>query len=212
MGIIELYGAETGNCLRAAIALEEAGIAFHARPLDLRNGEHKSSGYLALDPSGRVPTLVDGGVSGEPFVLTQSNAIIFYAADMKPGTILAASQGPERTRAIERFFYFVTDVIAPSHAAFFLRPANEGAAAALLDARSLEALRSAEDFLADGAHMAGTRFSIADISALTIVGSMSGSIPWTEMPRLRQWYARVSGRPGVVAGLRAFEKVARGGS
>ncbi len=58
----------------------------------------------------KVPTLIDRSVGGEPFVLTQSNAIALYAADKAPGTLL-----PEdplaRIIALERHIYFVTDAI-----------------------------------------------------------------------------------------------------
>lgn len=208
---IELYGAPTGNCLRAAIALEEAGIDYRIRSVDLVRGEHKRAEYLGLNPAGRVPTLVDHSMDGQPLVLTQSNAIILYAADCKPNTILSSTPGRDRARAIERFFFFVTDVIAPNHGAFFLRPKREDVAAGLLEERSMEALRLADDFLSEGAYIGGSRFTIADISALTIVGSLADSIEWSDMPRLRQWYANVSGRPGVIAGLRAFDRAAGAG-
>ncbi len=56
---IELYGAPTGNSLRAAIALEEAGIPYTARRLNLQANEQRDLSYLALNPAGKVPTLVD---------------------------------------------------------------------------------------------------------------------------------------------------------
>jgi len=45
--VIELYGAQTGNSLRAAIALEEAGVPYTARLLNLRAHEHRAPAYLA---------------------------------------------------------------------------------------------------------------------------------------------------------------------
>lgn len=49
---IELYGAPTGNSLRAAIALEEAGIPYTARRLNLQANEQRDLSYLALNPAG----------------------------------------------------------------------------------------------------------------------------------------------------------------
>ena len=55
---LDLYGAKTGNCLRTAIALEEAGLTFTPRPLELSAGAHRAPAHLALNPRGRVPVRV----------------------------------------------------------------------------------------------------------------------------------------------------------
>ena len=67
---IELYGMRTGNCIRAAIALEEADIPYLARCYDPRNPGDGKASYLRLNPTGKVPTLVDHGAAGGPFVLS----------------------------------------------------------------------------------------------------------------------------------------------
>ena len=118
---LELYGAQTGNCIRAAVALEEAGLSYTPNKLvDLPSGAHKGVDHLALNPAGKVPVLVENEEDREPFILTQSNAIILYAAGKAAGRLLPEN---DRDRAIvfERFFFFVTDVIVVSHAAFSLR-------------------------------------------------------------------------------------------
>ena len=60
---LELYGARTGNSLRAAIALEEAGLAYVQQFIDLRAGAHRQPDFLALNSAGQVPILVDRRVS-----------------------------------------------------------------------------------------------------------------------------------------------------
>jgi hypothetical protein len=95
----ELVGARTGNCLRAAIALEAAGMFYTVRRLDLAAGEQHGYPHLALNPAGRARA--DGG-AGSSFVLTQSNAIVLFAAERAPHALLpggaaahgAASQSP----------------------------------------------------------------------------------------------------------------------
>lgn len=83
---IELYGAPTGNCVRAAIALEVAGIKYAVRHVDLTRGGQRASGYLAINPAGKVPALVET-TDNQRFVLTQSNAIILYADGKAPGRL-----------------------------------------------------------------------------------------------------------------------------
>jgi GST-like protein len=131
---IELYGAPTGNSLRAAIALEEAGIPYTARRLNLQANEQRDLSYLALNPAGKVPTLVDHS-STLPLVINQSNAIIQFADAKAPGRLAPAHRGPKRDRVFDRYFFFVTDVIGPSHVAFSLRQAGFNDAATVIDQR-----------------------------------------------------------------------------
>jgi GSH-dependent disulfide-bond oxidoreductase len=201
---IELYGMRTGNCFRAAIALEEAGIPYLARWYDPRKPGDDEASYLRLNPTGKVPTLVDHGATGGPFVLTQSNAIVLYAGERAPDRLFSEDSLTGRARVFERFFYFVTDVIAPSHAGFYLRSQNEPRAVNLLTERSLTAIENAERFLSVGLFMAGDSFSIADIAALTIVGAMKNELPWNRLSALKRWFSMVQERPAIKRGAAAF--------
>jgi GST-like protein len=200
---IELYGANTGNTLRAAIALEEAGIAYTARWLDLHAREQLDPAFLALNPAGKVPTLIDHGPT-PMLVINQSNAIIQYADSKAPGRLAPAQPGPERIRVIDRYFFFVTDVIAPSHAAFFLHQAGQDKAAAIIDLRVIEQLTYAESFLT-AEFMAGEQFSMADISAFTIATAFRDRLDWKELAQLSRWFDTVEARPAVQRGLNAFK-------
>lgn len=63
---IELYGANTGNCLRVSIALEEAGIPYVVKLMDLGHGDQRLPEHLARNPMGRVPTIVRRDRDGQP--------------------------------------------------------------------------------------------------------------------------------------------------
>jgi GST-like protein len=200
---IELYGANTGNTLRAAIALEEAGIVYSPRWLDLHAREQLDPAYLTLNPAGKVPTLIDHGMT-PAMVINQSNAIIHYAEAKAPGRLAPAQPGPERIRVIDRYFFFVTDVIAPSHAAFFLHQAGQDKAAAIIDLRVIEQLTYAESFLTDD-FMAGQQFSMADISAFTIVTAFRDRLDWKQLPQLSRWFDTVESRPSIQRARAAFQ-------
>jgi len=139
-------------------------------------------------------------------VLSQSNAILLYIAEKSSSGLLPADP-QNRGRAYERFFYFVTDVIAPSHASFALRGRPGPQAAALLNERAISALEFADTFVRRSRYMAGDQFSIADISALTIAGSLSSSLDWLAVPNLQRWFYEVTERPAVQRGLRAFDGI-----
>jgi GST-like protein len=200
---LELYGAQTGNCIRAAIALEEAGLPYTPRLVDLASGEHTGADHLALNPAGKVPVLVEKEEGREPFILTQSNAIILYAAAKAPGRLLPESDR-DRAIAYERFLFFVTDVIAVSHAAFSLRDLSDREARTSLEGRVLATLETAERYVVHNEFMAGTTFSAADIAGFTITQSVKSDLPWSKLPNLREWFERIEGRPAVKRGLQVF--------
>jgi GST-like protein len=203
---LELYGAQTGNCIRAAIALEEAGLPYTPKLVDLSSGAHQSVDHLALNPLGKVPVLVESEEDREPFILTQSNAIILYAAGKAGGRLLP---GNERDRAIvfERFFFFVTDVIAVNHAAFSLRATNAREAQKILMDRMLATLETAERYVGENEFIAGKLFSAADIAGFTITHSVKSDLPWSKLPNLQRWFERIEGRPAVERGLQAFDRM-----
>lgn len=199
----ELYGASTGNSLRAAIALAEAGIEFTPRCLDLLSGDQRAPEYLALNPLGKAPTFVDPSVS-PTLVINQSNAIIQFADEQAPGRLSPQGPSAQRYRVYDRFYFFVTDVIAPSHAAFFLRQIGQQDASAPLNRRALEHLMTADAFL-EGGYIAGDAFSMADISAFTFARSVRDQIDWEKLPRMARWLALIEARPAVKLGMQAFE-------
>ncbi|QZD71978.1 glutathione S-transferase family protein [Pseudomonas sp. 3-2] len=199
----ELYGASTGNSLRAAIALAEAGIEFTPRCLDLLSGDQRAPEYLALNPLGKAPTFVDHSVS-PTLVINQSNAIIQFADEQAPGRLSPQGPSAQRYRVYDRFYFFVTDVIAPSHAAFFLRQIGQQDASAPLNRRALEHLMTADAFL-EGGYIAGDAFSMADISAFTFARSVRDQIDWEKLPLMARWLALIEARPAVKLGMQAFE-------
>lgn len=199
-----LHGALTGNCLRAAMALEEASLEYSVVFIDMGRGEHRGSAHLALNPAGKVPTLVVSGGDTDGLVLSQSNAIMLYAARRAPGSLLPDND-EHVARALERYFYFVTDVIAVSHSAWALRSSAQPEAGAMLASKALEALLFAQRHVKDQPFMAGASFSLADIAAFTIAHFMRADIDWDRCPDLLHWYEAIGSRPAIVRGARAFD-------
>jgi GST-like protein len=204
---LELHGAKTGNCLRAAIGLSEAGLQYQIRHVDLGRGEQRGERHLALNPAGKVPVLVArGSVNGQAFVLTQSSAILFYADAEAPGRILPPRADRARIRALEAFFYFTSDVIALNGAAFSLRGPEFSRAAATLTERYLGAINASERSLIHNEFIGGTSFSIADIAAFTVISAVRRNLPWNQLPRLAAWHDRIGDRSAVQTGMTAFNE------
>lgn len=203
--VFELRGARTGNCFRAAIGLCEAGVPFRVHRINFKSGEHRDAEHLALNPAGKVPVLVRRQADGSPdFVLTQSNAILMFAANWAPGLLVPHDSGA-RAKALEAYFYFVTDVIALNGIGFTLKGEGFLEASQKLIDRHLTRIAEGERFLSSAGFMGSEQFSVADIAAFTIAQAVSEQLPWDRLPRLADWRERVATRPGVQAGLSAFD-------
>jgi GSH-dependent disulfide-bond oxidoreductase len=79
--MIDLFTAATMNGRRAALALAECGLEHRVHRLDLDKGDQRKSEFLAINPRGTIPAIVDeSGASGTPITVTQSAAIVLYCA------------------------------------------------------------------------------------------------------------------------------------
>src|SRR5258708_40183992 len=87
---MELYTAGTGNGQRGAIAVNECGVPCTMHGLNLAQGDQKKPDYLKINPTARIPTLIDpDGPDGKPLTLIQSSAILYYLAE-KTGKFIHA--------------------------------------------------------------------------------------------------------------------------
>ena len=198
-------GIDPSAMVRLINELEEAGLAYRAHRLQLGQGEQRAPAHLALNPGGKVPVLVVRSGAGEPdFILSQSNAILFFAEERAPGRLLPPNGSMARIRALEAYFYFVTDVIAINGVAFTLKIQGLSDAAARLTQQCVSAIQGSERFLSAEGFMGGDRFSMADIAAYTIITAMSGLLPWDQLRQLAAWHERIGQRPAIQKGMVAF--------
>lgn len=202
MSALDLHGARTGNSLRASLALAESGLPFRAIPVKLGDGEHRRAPFLAINPLGKVPAMVIDDGHG-PWVLTQSAAIMLEVARRSGGRLMSPNPR-DAAVSLERFFYFLTDVMGPSHAGFALRQHGMTDAAAHLDELVGVRIRDAEAFLRRTPWMGGTQFSIADIAAFVLVRANAGAVDFDAHPALGEWVERIGARPATRLGLSAF--------
>lgn len=206
--MIELLGDVTGNCVRVAIALEEAGLPYRVRKIDLNTGEQRSHEYLRLCPSGRVPAIIDDqGPHGKRLVLTQSNAILVYLGE-KNGHLLPKDEYL-RTITLQWLFLFVTDVIAPSHQRFHLQRALGSALPPAvtreLNLRSVSMYTYIDEELRRFPFIAGDKLSIADIAGYTITAAIRDHLPWSSLAHVRRWFHSLAQRPGFQRGMKSFQ-------
>ena len=105
---MKLYGCPNTRSLRAAWALEEAGAEYQYVGVDLFQGAARTPAFLALNPAGKVPVLVDGGLT-----LTESAAIIAYVAEKFPASELMPHGDAARAECLRWMFFAVTELEQP---------------------------------------------------------------------------------------------------
>src|SRR5918992_3247822 len=107
--MIDLYAAGTSNGMRARMALEECGLAYKLHPIALDKGENKTAQFLALNPNGQIPVIVDHeGPGGKPLTLSQSTAILIYSAE-KSGKFMP-KEGAARAAMWQALMSASTDI------------------------------------------------------------------------------------------------------
>src|SRR6056300_694790 len=99
--MIDLYTAATPNGWKASVALEEMGLDYNVIAVDLAANEQKAPDYLAINPNGRIPTIIDRD-NGD-FAVFESGAILLYLAQK---TGMFWSNDPKQQSVITQWLMF----------------------------------------------------------------------------------------------------------
>lgn len=203
--MIDLYLAGTGNGLRASVALEEAGLPYRAHKLDLAKGEQRTPEYLKINPAGLIPAIVDdSGPDGRPLTLSQSGAIVLYAAE-KSGRMLPRDAAT-RALTMQWFMQAATDIGAASGTVFQMDmrvPEKSAANLAYFKTRLLTFFTQIDQHLAGREYLAG-EFSVADVMLYPNFTARKSLIDETGgLANLQRWGATMAARPAVQRGMKA---------
>lgn len=204
--VIDLYAFATPNSIKVPIALEELGLEYVLHAVNVRKGEQKSAAFIALNPNGKVPVLVEKDASSGQFVLTESAAILIYLAE-KNGALLPAS-GEARSRVFEQLFFHASGLgPAFGQAGFFQRQASELQPLAVqrFTTEATRAVKVLDGILADRDFVAGEEFTIADIAHFGWLWRREfAGVSLDDAPNVARWFDVVTARPAV---QRAIERV-----
>ncbi len=107
--MLTLYFVPGASSMAVHIALHEIGAAFESRPLSFAKREQRAPGYLALNPEGKVPTLL---IDGRP--LTEVAAILFYLAKRFPDAALLPRNDIEAEAQAISWMSFIAATLHPA--------------------------------------------------------------------------------------------------
>lgn len=198
--MIDLYTAATPNGWKASIALEEMGVEYRVNKIALDKNEQKSPAFLAINPNGRIPAMIDR--DADDLVVFESGAILLYLAE-KTGQLMPTDMagryqvmswlmfqmgglGPMQGQA-NVFFRYFPEKIQPA----IDRYQNE--TRRLYEV--LDGQLNGRDFICD-------QYSIADIANFSWVYAHEwAGVSLEGLSNLSAWLERMNQRPAVQKGL-----------
>jgi glutathione S-transferase/GST-like protein len=197
--MIDLYTARTPNGFKVSIALEELGLPYTTHPIDLKADEQKQDWFLALNPNGRIPVIVDH--DAEDLVVFESGAILMHLAE-RTGQLLPTNPG-DRSRALQ-WLMFQMGGLGPmmGQANVFHRYAPERIPYAIerYQRETRRLLEVLDRRLSEAEFLAGA-YSIADIANWCWATTYRWSgVDIDGLPHLQRWLDAIEARPAVQAG------------
>ena len=200
--MIDLYYAPTPNTWKVSIMLEECGLPYRVIPVDIMAGDQKGGDFLAINPNGRIPAIVDHDAPDGPRSVFESGAILIYLAE-KTGRFLAPA-GRARTDALGWLMWQMGG-LGPmaGQAHHYRRYAPEGndysADRFVKETARLYGVMDSQ--LASNEWLAGADYSIADIASWGWVWyhRMQGQ-DLELFPSIARWFFAMSERPAVQRG------------
>jgi len=176
--------------------LKELGLEYERDTRDHVSGEIKTDDYLAINPSGKVPSLTDGKVT-----IYESLAINLYLAMTYGQGSLWPDEAEGRADCLQWSFFAATEVEPHTVGALMeliFKPAylrDEAAAQKHLDdlPRALDVL---EEVLSNQSYLCGSTFTVADLNVSSVAGSLHlARFDFSPYPKTAGWIGACTGRP-----------------
>jgi GST-like protein len=196
--VIDLYTWGTPNGRKVSIMLEEVGLPYTVRTINIGKDEQFDPAFLKISPNNRIPAIVDRetGLS-----LMESGAILIYLAD-KTGKLLPA-EGPARWATIEWLMWQMGGLGPMLGQVHHFLKFNPGKAPYAEERYAKEARRLygvMDRRLAEHAYLAGA-YSIADIASWPWISRFEWQgIDLNAFPHVKRWYLEIADRPAVQRG------------
>jgi GST-like protein len=198
--MLSVYAFSTPNSVKVSIALEELGLAYELRSVNIRKGEQKTPDYLALNPNAKVPLLIDGDLA-----LPESGAILVHLAE-KAGRLLPTDPAA-RARTFEWLFVQLSGTgPAFGQSGYWQKLASDrnGPAIARYQAEADRLTGLIDAHLATNQWFAGTEYTIADIAHFGWFWRREfAGVSFENRANLARWYAAMEARPAVQRGIAA---------
>lgn len=201
--MIDFYAYATPNNRKVSIALEELGLPYTVKVVDLTKGEQHKPEYLAINPNNKTPAIVDHDVPGGLKVF-ESGAILVYLAE-KTGRLMPSDA--VRKAEVMEWLMFQMSGVGPmiGQLNYFTRTVSQRLPLAIerFQTESERLMRVLDKHLSSHDYLA-REYSIADIAMYPYLVWVRQSFPelLTSKPGVIPWMERVGARPAVQRGMK----------
>jgi GST-like protein len=201
---IELYAWDTPNGRKISVALEEMGLPYHVRPVNISRGEQQAPDFLRISPNNKIPAIVDPeGPAAAPISVFESGAILLYLGE-KTGKFLPRDLA-ERVPVLEWLMWQMGGFgPMPGQVHHFLTVKDEQDRRYGLERFSAETRRlyGVLDRRLAGVKFVAGELSVADFAILGWAWRHERhQVALGDFPHVERWYNALTARPGVQRGL-----------
>jgi GSH-dependent disulfide-bond oxidoreductase len=201
--VITFYYSLAPNPMKVALCLEEMGLAYEPKPVDTRKGEQHQPDFLAINPNGKVPVIIDQDTGARVF---DSNAILLFLAE-KTGQFLPETTPQARGELLSWLMFVATGVGPFSGQAVHFRhfapePNDYAVSRYLYEAKRHYGILDAR--LAEHPFMLGDTYTIVDMAVwgwARMVPFIMGEDAWGGLPNLNRLVDAISVRPAAQAAV-----------
>ncbi|WP_210490902.1 glutathione S-transferase family protein [Microvirga antarctica] len=196
--MLKFYFNLSPNPMKVALFLEEAGIAYEPKPIDTRKGEQFAPDYLAINPNGKVPAIVDGDVK-----VFDSNAILLYLGE-KTGQFLPADTPADRGELLSWMMFVASGMSPFSGQAVHFRHFAPEVVPYAQNRYFYEAERHygiLDQRLKDHRYLVGEAYTIADMAMwgwARLVPYVMGEGAWAKFPNVKRLVEEINARPAAI--------------
>lgn len=199
--MFDLYTAPTPNGWKASVTLEELGLPYEVHAVDLMAGQQKKPEFLAINPNGRIPAIVDREAGN--FAVFESGALMIYLAE-KAGALLPTDA--KGRSLVLQWLMFQMGGIGPmmGQCNVFFRywPEKIPSVINRFQGEATRLFGVLDGRLADNEYLAGD-YSIADIANWCWVKTYKWSgVEIEPFPNLQRWVKQIRARPAVDRGIK----------
>ena len=198
--MIDLYYWTTPNGHKITIALEELGLPYRVKPVNIGKGEQFEPAFLRISPNNRIPAIVDDGPADHdgPLSLFESGAILTYLAE-KAGRLLPSD--PRGKAEVMQWLFWQVGGLGPmagqNHHFVQYAPEKIPYAIERYLTETARLYRVLNTRLEDRPYLAGD-YSIADIASYPwVVPHEKQGMNLDDFPNLKRWFATIAQRPAV---------------
>lgn len=199
--MIDLYYWTTPNGHKITIYLEETGLAYQIKPINISTGEQFAPDFLRIAPNNRIPAIVDHNPSqgSEPISVFESGAILLYLAD-KTGHLIPDDLR-RRTECLEWLFWQMAGLgpmLGQNHHFRHYAPEVVPYAVERYTKETSRLYAVLDKHLALREYICGDEYSIADIACYPWILPQNQGQDLSDYSHLARWHAMIAQRPAVI--------------